>query len=294
MTRGYRRKADYRAALQAGNQKLDLARKDGAETEIANAYTEIAAVLMDQEDLPNARKHYEGAAAIYESVGERRRLPFNKANRGNILGRLGHYDQAESILDELWKTVSDPKSRNKQLMATVLLYRAQVRLTQRKFSEAIAFSNEAITAAGTEIPEVAIEARSVLGLAKARSGNAGEGYKLCNEAVQMASATGDFLIQSRALLDKAEAALLTNDAETALNLATEAQARFARGELYESEWRAWLIASRASEKLGDKNKAQEEFGNAMNVRSKLEQRWGADAFRQYSLRPDIEAFYKQG
>ena len=110
----------------------------------------------------------------------------------------------------------------------------------------------------------------------------------------MSSATGDFSIRSRALLGKAETALLTNDAQTALNLATEAQARFAQGELYESEWRAWLIASRASEKLGDKSKAQEQFGNAMNVRSRLEQRWGAEPFKQYNLRPDIEAFYKQG
>ncbi|HSK63197.1 MAG TPA: tetratricopeptide repeat protein, partial [Pyrinomonadaceae bacterium] len=293
ITRGYRRKGDYTAALQAGNQKLELARKDGAQPEIANAYTEIAAVLMDREDLPNARKHYEDAAGIYESIRDQRRLPYNKANRGNILWRLGHYDQGEMILDELWKTISDPQTRNKSLMSTVLLYRAQIRLSQRKFAEAISFGNEAIAAAGTENPEVAIEARSVLGLAKAKSGNASEGLKLCNEAVEMSSRTGDFLIQSRALLDKAETALLSNDAQTALNLATEAQARFGRGELFESEWRAWLIASRASEKLGDKNKAQEQFGNAMNVRSKLEQRWGAETFKQYSSRSDIQALYKQ-
>ncbi len=294
MTRGHRRKGDYAAALEAGNQKLDLARRDGAQTEIANAYTEIAAVLVERDDLPNARKYYEDAATIYESVGERRRLPFNKANRGNILWRLGHYDQAEMILDDVWKTVSDPKSPNKLLISTVLLYRAQIRLSQRNFPEAITFSNEAIAAAGTQIPDVAIDARSVLGLARAKSGNAREGLKLCNEAVEMASRTGDFLIQSRALLNKAEAALLTNDAQTALNLATEAQARFARGEQYESEWRAWLIASRASEKLGDKNKAQEQFGNAMNVRSKLEQRWGAEWFKQYTSRPDIGAINTQG
>ncbi|HEX6284335.1 MAG TPA: tetratricopeptide repeat protein [Pyrinomonadaceae bacterium] len=294
ITRGYRRKGDYTAALQAGNQKLELARQDGGQTELANAYSEIAHVLSDREDLPAGRKHFEDAAGIYEAAGDRRRLPYNKANRGNILWRLGHYDQAEPILDEVWKTVSDPKAPNKQLIATVLLYRAQIRLSQGRFSEAIALGDEAIKAAGSEIREVSIEARSVLGLAKARSGKTSEGLKLCSEAVEMASATGDFLVQSRALLDKAETALLTNDAQTALNLATEAQARFARGELFESEWRAWVIASRASAKLGDKNKAEEQFQNALNVRSKLEQRWGAEAFNKYSTRPDIQALYKQG
>ena len=294
MTRGYRRKGDYTSSLQAANQKLELARKDGAETEIANANGEIGAVLMDREDLPTARKHYEDAAKTYESVSDWRRLAFNKANRGNILWRLGHYDQAEPLLDDVWKTVSESSAQYKQLVPTILLYRAQLRLSQRRFPEAISLSNEAIAAAGAENPEISIEGRSVLGLAKARSGSAREGLKLCSEAVEMASGTGDFLIQSRALLSKAETALLTNDAQTALNLATEAQARFSQGQLYESEWRAWLMASQASEKLGDKSKAQELFANAMNVRSKLEQQWGAESFKQYNARPDIQAFYKQG
>lgn len=106
----------------------------------------------------------------------------------------------------------------------------------------------------------------------------------------MSSGLGDFLLQSRALLNKAQAALLTNDAQTALDLATDAQARFNRGEQYESEWRAWAIASQASEKLGDKAKAQEQLENAKEVRFKLEQKWGADKFNGYSSRPDVQAF----
>ena len=82
----------------------------------------------------------------------------------------------------------------------------------------------------------------------------------------------------------------TNDAVSALKLAMEAQERFARGSQFESEWRAWLIASRASQQLGDKNKAEEQLRNAQNARSKLEQQWGADAFKQYTLRPDIQVY----
>ncbi|HXQ71820.1 MAG TPA: tetratricopeptide repeat protein [Pyrinomonadaceae bacterium] len=292
MTRGYRRKGDYEGALKAANQKLDLARKDGAQPEIANAYREIAAVLMDREDLPAALKQFELAFDIYQSVNNPQQLAFNKANRGNILWRLGHYDQAAVVLDEVSKTINEKPNTNQQLVPTVLLYQAGLRLSQRNAAEAIALSNEAVNTAGTQFPEIAIEGRSVLGLAEAISGNGREGLKMCDEAVKMATATGDFLLQSRALLNKADAALLTNDAKTALNLATDAQARFSSGQQYESEWRAWLIASRASEKLGDKNKAQEQFGNAMNVRSKLEQQWGAEAFKLYSSRPDIQAIYK--
>jgi hypothetical protein len=118
--------------------------------------------------------------------------------------------------------------------------------------------------------------------------------KICSEAEKISAAGEDLLLQSRALLVKAEAALLANDAQTALTLANDAQVRFARGEQYESEWRAWLIASRASEKLGDKTKAQEQLANALGVRAKLEQEWGAEAFKQYKARPDIRAFYQEG
>ena len=290
--RGNRRKGDYAAALQGANQKLEFARKDGSQPVIASAYVELGALLVEREDLPAAQKQYAEAANMYQTLKLDQNLVYANANLGNISWRLGHYDQAEPLLDEMWKTVSAARAKYQQLAPTVRLFQAQMRLSQRNFREAIAFSNEAITMAGTQYPDIAIEARSVLGLAKAQSGSAGEGLRICDEAVKIAAAGGDLLLQSRALLVKAEASLLANDAKTALNLATEAQARFAQGEQYESEWRAWLIASRASEKLGDKVKAQEQIGNTRNVRSTLEQKWGADEFKRYSLRPDIQAFYQ--
>jgi serine/threonine protein kinase/Tfp pilus assembly protein PilF len=292
MVRGNRRKGDYAQALQAANQKLDLALKDGSQAAIANAYDEIGALLMDREDFPGSLKQYEDAFKIHESIGSKLRMVFNKVNRGNVFAHLGNYDQAEALLNEAGQVLAEQKSEYKQLVPVVLLYRAELRLSQRNFSEAIKLSNEAITAVGTQIPDVTIDGKTVIGLAKAMSGNAREGVKICDEAIKMASATGDFLLQSRALLGKAEAALYGNDAQTALTLATDAQTRYARGEQHESEWRAWLIASRASEKLGDKTRAQEQFTSAMNIRSKLQQQWGADTFKQYSSRPDIQAFYQ--
>ena len=292
MIRGYRRKGDYAAANQVANEKLELARKDGSDVVVANALDEVAAVLLEREAFPSALKEYDESLNLYKKINNPQRIAFNNANRGNIYVRLGHYDQAEEVFKELTQTVAESQDRYKQLAPALLLYQAQMHLSRLKYHEAITLSNNAIALAGDSYLDVGIEARTVLGLAKARSGNAKDGLKTCDEALKISSGAGDFLLQSRALLCKAETALLTNDAQTALNLATEAQTRFARGEQYESEWRAWFIASRASEKLGDRTRAQEQFANAMNVRSKLEQQWGAD-FTQYVLRPDIQAFYQQ-
>ena len=293
MVRGFRRKGDYAAAVRAANQKLDLARKDGNETWIAAAFVELGAVLLDQENLPASQKQYEDSLNLYEKLKNALQTTYNKVNLGNVLWRQGHYDQGEALLDEMWKTVTEKKDQYQQLLPTVRLYQAQLRLSQHKFPDAIAFANEAITAAGTQNADVVSEAKSVIGLADAQLGNAREGLRSCDEAVKMANDGGDLLLQSHALLVKAEAALLSNDARTALNLASDVQARFAHGEQYESEWRVWLIASRASEKLGDKAKAQEQLTNALNARAKLEQEWGPEAFKQYKSRPDIRAFYQE-
>ncbi|HEY5444521.1 MAG TPA: hypothetical protein VIJ87_08665, partial [Pyrinomonadaceae bacterium] len=76
-------------------------------------------------------------------------------------------------------------------------------------------------------------------------------------------------------------------------LALQAQQRFATGGQLESEWRAWLIAAQASQLLGDKNKADEQFTEAKSARSRLEQQWGTEAFKTYVLRPDIQVYYKE-
>jgi tetratricopeptide (TPR) repeat protein len=288
--RGYRRKGEYAAALQALNEKLELAKQSNSQRAIADSTAEIGAVLVDQENLPAALAQYDSAQKVYESLKSNLRVLFAKINRGNILWRLGHYDQAELLFRELSAITSDPKSGFTQFKPLVQVTIAQARLGQQKFAEAINLSNEAITAAGQKDPEVAIQGRFTLGLAKALSGDRKEGVKLCEEAVKMASSAGDFTLHSRALLVGGEASLINNDAQSALKLATEAQSRFARGSQLESEWRAWMIASRASQLLDDKNKSEEQLGSARNARSRLEQQWGAEALKQYLTRPDIQVY----
>ncbi|HKG78800.1 MAG TPA: tetratricopeptide repeat protein [Pyrinomonadaceae bacterium] len=288
--RGFRRKGEYAAALQALNEKLELAKQSNSQRAIADSTSEIGAVLVDQENLPAAMAQYDSAQKVYETLKSNLRVLFAKINRGNILWRLGHYDEAELLFQDLSAITGDPKSGFTQFEPLVQVTIAQARLSQQKFADAIYLSNEAIRAAGQKDPEVAIQGRFTLGLAKALSGDRKGGVKLCEEAVKMASSAGDFTLHSRALLAQAEASLFSNDAQSALRLATEAQSRFARSSQLESEWRAWMIASRASQLLDDKNKSEEQLTNARNARSRLEQQWEAEALKQYLTRPDIQVY----
>ncbi len=291
--RAHRRQGNYNAALDAFKQKLQIAQQGGNQPAIADCYTEIGAVLFDQENFPAALEQYDNALKIYQGIGNRIRTVFGQANRGNILWRLGRYDEARQSLKEVSSSASRPQGDFKQLVPALRLIAAQMSLSEHNFQEARIKSSEAIGLAGTEFQDVAIEATFTQGLAKAHSDSGKEAITLCEEAVQMANSAGDAALLSHAILAQAEAALESGNAQAALALATQAQERLASGSQLESEWRSWIIASWASRRLGDKNKADEQLAQGKNLCSQLEQKWGSEVFKMYSSRPDIQVYYKE-
>ena len=109
----------------------------------------------------------------------------------------------------------------------------------------------------------------------------------------MATGTGDPQLLSASLLSSAEAMLDGGELQNALDTALRAQERFARYEKSDSEWRAWLIAAQASQRLGNKTTAHEYSSRAVAGLSDLEQKWGSEAYNGYLARSDIAYFRKQ-
>lgn len=290
--RGYRRKGDYGAAAQALNEKLDLANKSNSQPAIADAYLEFGALYFDQEKWPAALEQYDNALKIYESINNQFRIAFCKANQGNILWRLGHYQQAQQLLDEVSATISTQKGNYLQLLPEVTLVNAEMRLSERNFPNAISLATQANEMAGTQYPDVAIKSKYVLGLAKTLSGDHKEGARLCDEALNAASGAGDFGLYSRSLLAAAEAALARKDAQKALSLATQAQERFAGGGQLESQWRAWTIIARSNSDSGNRDELAAQTQKSLDALAQLQQQWGPDAFKQYTSRPDIQVYMK--
>lgn len=284
--RAYRRKGDYAAAQKALNQKLELAKQSQSQGSVADTHIELGALLLDQEQLPAALEQYENATQLYGSTNDFL-VAFCKENRAHILARLGRYEEAKLLLDELFKS----KEGFLGLLPDLHLNRAETSLSQRDWQQAIASSNDSIRTGGPK-SNVTVRAQYVLAIAKADTGAQNEARKLCEASIKATTNAGDFGLHSRTLLACAEVALQGKDAQTALTLATQAQERFARGLQLESEWRAWAIASRANKELGHSDIAQEQMRNAEATRSKLEQQWGADVFRKYAARPDIQGYYQ--
>jgi len=291
--RARRHKGDYDAALAAFQQQLKIAQQGGDEPQIALSSADIGAVFLEQERYPEALEQYDKAYAMNKSIGNRLGLAFNQGSRADILWRLGKYPETEAALNEAQSIADDPKSGYKQLTPELERIRAQSALSQRHLPEAQAKAEHALALAGSEYKGVTIDAKLTLCLAQAFGAAAGAAKTNCETASSMATELGDQSLLSRAMLAQAEAALARGDAQAARDQAVAVQSRFAKLGQLESEWRALLIESLASQRLNEPDKAREQAAQAKASVSQLEQKWGAEAFKVYMARPDVQANYKQ-
>jgi serine/threonine protein kinase/Tfp pilus assembly protein PilF len=291
LARGYRRQADFASAEKALNQKSEIAKRSSNPQALADVDYEISLLRLDQENYPGALEKCESALKVYESGKDTFSIAFTNMNRAKILARLGRFDDARSLLDELFKTVAEQKGAYLQLLPELQLIKAQLNLSEGNIGQATESANEAVKTASPR-SDVLIESKYFLALIKGASGAKQDAKRLCDEAMEVSSNSGNSGLYSVALLRCGEAALKAKDAQTALTLATKAQERLSRTEQRESEWRAWAIESQATEQLGDKTRAEEMARNARLVRSKLEQLWGPDTFKLYAARPDIQVYIR--
>jgi serine/threonine protein kinase/lipopolysaccharide biosynthesis regulator YciM len=289
LARGYRRQTDFAAAENALNQKLEIAQRSNNPPAIADVDYEISLLRLDQENYPAALEKCDRALTAYESVKDTFSIAFTNAIRAKVLVRLGRLNEARSLLEELFKMVTEQKGSYLQLLPELQLIKAELSFSEGNVGHATVSADEAVKTAAAR-SDVLTESKSFLALVKGASGEKRDAKQLCDEAIELSSNSGNSGLYSVVLLRCAEAALKGNDSQSALTLATKAQERLAGSEKVESEWRAWAVASRATEQLGDKTKAEEMARNAATVRSKLEQMWGPDTFKAYTARPDIQVY----
>jgi hypothetical protein len=249
--------------------------------------------LMKLERYTEALEHFDAGLNINKNLKSQLNVGYNLQSRGEALWRLGRYDEARAALTEAAGIAEQPSGGSKELRADIQRFFAEMALSQRQFSEARTRAEQALALAGTQFADTATEAMRVQGLAQALGGAARAGQERCAEVLERATRSGDPWLVSETQLALAEAMLENKDAQGALHLVQQALESFVHSSQTDSEWRALLVLARAGRLAGDEAVAQQQAARADAVLASLEQKWGAESYRSYLTRPDVQYYRKQ-
>lgn len=296
--RAYQEKGNEAEALKRFEEQLrlstELARDSGDQSGVSDSHMNLALLRgFNQEMYPEALAHLDEKYKIDEARHAMSSISFAQMNRGALLWRLGQYPEARKALDSAFEIASRPEANYKAVLAWVHLTNGQIALSEGRYADARKESQLALEVSAAQFSDVMLQAKSCLGRAEAFSGAAQPGRKSCEEALDLARKSNSPQLISGALLALAEVMLMANDAKGALANSLEAKNLFARSGQADSEWRALLIAARASELAGDKSAAHDYGAQADGLCAGLEQKWGKDAYAGYLRRPDIQNYRNQ-
>jgi len=292
--RANRLKGNYEDAFSSFAKQLDLAEKLGDLSQQAASHDDLGILLgVAQERYPEALAHLDESFKINDSLKATYNSAYDLMYRGRLLWQLGRYDEARFSLRRALSIASRPEAGYKHLLAWVYLSQSQMSLSLGHLAEAEAKAKKAFEVAANQYSDLTIQAKCVRALVQANSGRPAVGKELAEEAVRMAADKRLNRELSSAFLTLSEVMLILNDWQGASEAALRARSMFASAEQKDSEWHALLIASRASELAGEKDKAIEHSSAASTLLSRLRDDWGADVFGHYSKRPDIAASRKQ-
>lgn len=291
--RAYQDKGEDETALHLFQEQSELVKRAGDQSGVADSHMSLANLVgINQEKYPDALAHLDEKLKIDEAAQSGRGMASDQMNRGKFFWQLGRYDEARAALDAAFEIANKQEAQIKTVLAWVHLIRGQIALSQNQYPDAKKEAQLALDLS-EKFPDVALQAKATMGLAQALSGSSAEGRKLCEEAVTIAQGLKSRPLITSAQLALAEAMLLNKDNSAAIQTATEAQKIFGQSGQKDSEWRALLIAARASDAAGDKSAARDYASRADAACNALQQIWGADSYESYLRRPDIQMYRKQ-
>ncbi|HEX5731258.1 MAG TPA: protein kinase [Blastocatellia bacterium] len=287
-------KKDYEGALKEFYEQLRLAESTGDRAKVAASQELIGKVHSDQEAYKEAYNHFNAAYEIHQSQDKLLNVGYSLLDRADMLWHLGRYDEALRDLAQVPGIANRLDSNYKEVLtARTHLVRAQLALSRLRFAEAIKETRKCMKLAGARMGRTAAESTYTLALAQSLSGAKQAGKMTAEKAREMAEKNADSKLLSNALLVLSIASLERGDAQSALKSALQAEGRFAQADQLESDWRALLILGRASLLASNISMARDYLIRAETLFSGLQQRWGADDFKGYLERPDIQLCQKQ-
>ena len=289
----YSDRGEYETALKSFSEQLRLGKELNDFSQVAHSNMEIGKVLVSQEKYEEALGHFANAHEIFKRLQVTASIAYVANDRANVLWELGRYKEAREFLDEATQ-LAEEKSGVPQLLGRVYVNRAFMALSEWRLDEARRSSLEALGLVGRGDPNLRVLAEYSLGLALVRSGASRAGRRHCLIASEWASTTNDLELISASHLALAEATLEGGKAsQAALQMALGVKDRLVRLGKQNSEWRAWVIAALASERLANQPMAREYASKAAELLSSMKHNWTTKAYAGYLGRRDTQHFLRQ-
>ncbi|HKR15475.1 MAG TPA: tetratricopeptide repeat protein [Pyrinomonadaceae bacterium] len=280
------------AAFESFTEQLELATQLNDMAQVAHTHAALGLLLAHQERFTEALNHYDESYKLNKSLGLEPKIGYDLVNRGNLLAQLGRYTEAREALTQAFEAASRPGGIDKQLLAWIHLFKAQMALSELRFKEALAENRQATALGGSQDKAFTVQSSYTSGLAQLNSGTS-SAIAACQKAFDIATSSGKPRLVSSAQLALAETFLASGDANNALTFALQAQETLARLGRRHSEWRAWLIAARANQRLRNDAKAQESAARAAELLAAMEKALGVNEYASYLSRPDVQSYRKQ-
>jgi tetratricopeptide (TPR) repeat protein len=284
-----RQKGDYAGALQIFEELLRAAAPSGDMGLVGSLHRECGAVLYSQDKYTQALEHYRESASAARALHNSTLLTYSLLNQASALWPLGRYNEAAEAVGQVTGADIQTLGAGKDVQAVAYAIAADMALSRRRFPESTAKAKQALALLqGTtnQSKDLLSEINIDLGLSESFTGARAHGRALCEEAARLVEG-GDPWTVSNAQAALAEALLEDGDAGDARAAALRAQEIFARTGRADSEWRALVVAGKASRRAGDETAARDYLTRAAASLTQLEQSLGGDA-SGYLSRPDVQ------
>lgn len=293
--RGLRDKGDYEGALTVFREQLQSGEQAGDASQMAFAHAEIGSVLAGREDFTAALQHFDKSYELSKSLRGEYNVGYAALRRASVLWQIGRVQDARDALAEAVGLARQPDGDYQHLLASVHMIRGLMEAGAWHSREAMSESKQALALAGSQYKPTIIQAQSTMALVQVRRGGNSASVRrtttrLCEDAIALATQTGDPQLLANALLAASETMLANGGSQRALDLALQSQQSFASSGQLESEWRAWLMAANAIQIQGENRKAREYASYASARQTELERRLGPEAYQGYLSRPDVQHF----
>jgi tetratricopeptide (TPR) repeat protein len=257
---------------------LSLARELKDEAREALGARGLAYVTEVLGDLPEALRLRERSEAILRKHGDQAALPYELANRADLLSQLGRFDEADTALRELETGIAARKDAYVGRGRRLASLRAFMAAASLRCGDALHFVRRTANF-GPSNEEAALMARAVGLFCESRR-------EIRLSRIEPPDAPHDRSIarelrywRATAALSRDDPALAVEEARTGLELLRDVP----NDEL---RWRLAAVAAIGSERLGKAPESAQFSAASRAALDRIRKAWGAD-FRRYAARADL-------